>query len=82
MQHAVHTRISFMFSHAYQILCYIYVYGRERSKFSELVFNPIVNNYNKICSNQTSKIKQTNVDIQNQNYIENVQMFKYVQSFF
>ena len=52
MQHAVPTRISFMFNHAYQILCYIYVYGRERSKFSELVFNPIVNNYDKICSNQ------------------------------
>jgi hypothetical protein len=54
LQHAVHTRISFMFNHAYQILCYLYVYGRERRKFSEHMFNPIVNSYNKICSNQTN----------------------------
>jgi hypothetical protein len=56
MQHAVHTRISFKFSNKCQILCYLYVYGRERPKFSELVFNPIVNNYNKICSNQTKPV--------------------------
>jgi hypothetical protein len=45
MQHAVHTRISFMFNHVFQILCYLYVYARERPKFSELVFNPIVNKF-------------------------------------
>ena len=32
-------------------------------------------------NSNNNKIKQTNVDIQNQNYIENVQMFMYVQSF-
>jgi hypothetical protein len=52
MQHAVHTN----FNHAYQILCYLYVYGREQPKFSELVFNPIVN----MCKpNQNYMVKDT-----------------------
>ena len=35
---------------------------KKRSKFSELVFNPIVNNYNKICSNQIKPNKNNDDD--------------------